>query len=257
MNVTELRPFGARIEEAEIDHLPPPDLTRLVMAATHEGVVVIPGQERLSDETFAAFLARIGSPMTTVGEPVLDDHPTLNRVSNVGRAKPPRSVFHSDTSYVATPPAFTALRAVEVPSSGGETVFASGYDAFARLPDDQRALLAGATVLHRATGVEDATETWHPLIRRHPVTEQPALFMSTPERCVDLRLADGTPRPDLVETVFAHYTAEDHLLRHRWRPGDVVMWDNRCTLHRADHSDVRGTRVLHRGMVGGEVPLAA
>jgi taurine dioxygenase len=252
-----LAPFGARIEGVEIDHAAPPDLTAIVRTVATQGVVVLPGQERLNDDTFAAFLSRIGAPMTTAGEPALDGHPTLNRVSNVGRDRPPRSVFHSDTSYVATPPAFTALRAVMVPEDGGETVFASGYDAWDRLDAERRATLLGALVLHRATGVEDATETWHPLVRQHPMTERPALFMSTHERCVDLRLADGTARPDLIPEIFAHYTDRGRLLRHRWRPGDVVIWDNRCTLHRADHSSVKGDRVLHRGMVAGEAPLPA
>lgn len=255
--MTPLDPFGARIDGISLARATPPELTFLVSQLVHQGVTVIPGQTTLGDGDFAAFLARLGQPMTTEGEPVLDGHPTLNPVSNKGREKPPRSVFHSDTSYVALPPSFTALRAVEVPESGGETVFASGYDAHDRLHADERARLAGAMVLHRATGVADDTETWHPLIRLHPMSERPALFLSTPERCVTLRLADGTERPDLIDPLFEHYTRADRLLRHPWRPGDVVIWDNRCTLHRGDHSAVHGDRVLHRGMVSGEAPLPA
>jgi taurine dioxygenase len=254
---SRLAPFGCRIDGVALARLAPPELTALVEALVQEGVVVLPGQHALDDAGFAAFLARLGAPVTTAGEPPLPGHPTLNAVSNVGRETPPRSVFHSDTSYVAAPPAFTALRAVEVPEAGGETVFASGYDAVARLSDGMRATLQGAMVLHRATGVADSTRTWHPLLRAHPVSGRTALFMSTPERCVDLQLADGTARPDLIGVLFDHYTDPQHQMRHRWSPGDVVIWDNRCTLHRGDHSAVDGARVLHRGMVAGEVPLAA
>lgn len=257
MQTSRLTPFGTRIEGVTLGRVSPPELTQIVRALVTTGVVVLPGQDDLDDDGFAAFLKRMGSPMTTAGEPVLEHHPTLNRVSNVGRTTPPRSVFHSDTSYAALPPAFTALRAVEVPEAGGETLFASGYDAFDRLPTALRDLVAGALVLHRATGVEDATQTWHPLIRLHPMAERPALFMSTPERCVDLKLADGSSRPDLIAEIFDHYTQADRLLRHGWQSGDVVIWDNRCTLHRADHSAVEGDRVLHRGMVAGEAPMLA
>lgn len=220
------------------------------------GVVVIDGGG-ISDDAFVAFLEDLGPLTFTEGETPLDGQPKLNFVTNVGRMTPPRSVFHTDTSYVATPPAFTALKAEKIPASGGETVFTNQFDAFERLSPDLKLRLRGARVLHKATGVPDPTETWHPLFRRHPVSGRTALFLSTPERCVDLELADGTRQAALTEALYAHSIDPAHEWRHAWAAGDIVIWDNRCTLHKADHSAVVGDRVLHRGMVAGEVPVAA
>lgn len=242
-------------QAARLDRLDP-EAVRDAMGRA--GVAVIAGAH-VSDDAFVAFLEALGPMTFTDGETPLVGQPKLNVVSNVGRDRPPRSVFHTDTSYVARPPALTALKAEAIPQAGGETVFTNQFDAYDRLDPGLRDRLAGATVLHRVTGVETAgeTETWHPLFRRHPVGGRTALFVSTPERCVALRLADGTREDGLVAALYAHSTDPAHEWRHRWGPGDVVVWDNRCTLHRADHSAVVGDRVLHRGMVAGEVPLAA
>ncbi len=225
-------------------------------ALSEAGVVVIAGAGA-DDDAFVALLEALGPMTFTTGETPLAGQPKLNFVTNVGRETPPRSVFHTDTSYVATPPAYTALRAQKIPDAGGETVFTDQYAAFERLSPDLKLRLRGARVLHRATGVADATETWHPLFRRHPDTGRTALYLSTPERCVDLELPDGTRQAALIEALYAHSTDPAHEWRHRWSAGDIVIWDNRCTLHKADHSAVVGDRVLHRGMVAGEAPIAA
>lgn len=232
-----------------------------VRAALGEvGVVVIPGAD-VDDARFVAFLEALGPLTFTEGEPPHPTQPKLNVVSNVGRSRPPRSVYHTDTSYVSRPPAFTALKAEAIPEAGGDTVFTNQFDAYDRLDVALRDRLRGARVLHRVTGVTPGegaeTETWHPLFRRHPVSGRIALFLSTPERCVALERADGAREDGLIADLYAHSTDPAHEWRHRWGPGDVVIWDNRCTLHRGDHSAVVGDRVLHRGMVGGEVPIAA
>ena len=224
------------------------------------GVVVIEGAH-VSDDAFVAFLEALGPLTFTAGETPLEGQPKLNVVSNRGRTTPPRSVFHTDTSYVSRPPAFTALKAEAIPRSGGETVFTNQFDAHDRLDPALRERLRGARVLHRVTGVAPGagaeTEIWHPLFRRHPVSGRTALFLSTPERCVALRLGDGARADGLVARLYDHSTDPAHEWRHRWGAGDVVVWDNRCTLHRGDHSAVQGDRVLHRGMVAGEAPIAA
>jgi taurine dioxygenase len=238
----------------------PPDPETVRAALGETGVVVI-RDAGLSDAEFVAFLQALGPLTFTDGEAPHPEEPLLNVVSNVGRTTPPRSVFHTDTSYVDRPPAYTALKAERVPEAGGETVFANLYDAHDRLSGPLRERLRGAEVLHEVTGVTPSdgaqTRAWHPLFRRHPISGRVALWLSTPERCTDLRLPGGTRKPELVAELYAHATDPAHEMRHRWRPGDVVIWDNRCTLHRGDHSAVSGDRVLHRGMVLGEAPLAA
>jgi len=228
------------------------ELRRLL--ADH-GVLVLPDQQA-DDTGFTAFLRTFGDLAFTEGETPVAGHPDLNVVSNVGRATPPRSVFHVDTSYVRHPPAYTALRAVRIPARGGETLFTNQYRAFDRLPAAIRARLAGRTIRHVVTGLDhlggDAeTAAEHPVFRRHPVSGRTALYLSTPERCVAISgLPDAEARP-LIEFLYAHSTAADNVYRHAWSPGDVVMWDNGCVLHRADHAGVTGDRVMHRGMVTG------
>ena len=182
-------------------------------------------------------------------------YPDLNVISNVGRSTPPRSVFHVDTSYVRCPPTYTALRAVTIPEHGGETLFTNQYRAFETLPPEVHELLDGRTVRHVMTGLtlgDDAeTEAEHPIFHRHPISGRTALYLSTPERCVAISGMDDIEGRDAIEFLYLHSIEEDNVSRHSWAAGDVVIWDNRCVLHRADHDGVVGDRVLHRGMVTG------
>lgn len=227
---------------------------RLKGLLAEHGVLVLPGQ-RIGDGEFVAFLRRFGAPMFTDGETAVPGFPDLNVVSNVGRSTPPRSVFHVDTSYVRRPPAYTALRAVEVPHRGGATLFTDQYRAFETLPGDLREELAGRSITHVVTGLDldDDAETAaeHPVFRRHPLSGRTALYLSTPARCAAVSGLEPERARAVVDLLYAHSTAEDNTYRHEWSPGDVVMWDNSCVLHRADHDGVVGDRVMHRGMVAG------
>lgn len=267
MRLTALTPFGTEATDFLVSDADDATIAALRDALSEEGVLVL-REQSIDDDAFLAFLQRFGPTLFTSGEVPLAHRPELNFVTNEGRTTPPRSVFHTDTSYVAEPPALTALRAVLIPEKGGETVFSNQFDAFERLDDALKVRLAKAEVLHEVTGVEPRdgeTRYWHPLFRRHPISGRTALYLSTPERCTAIRGVEGMSEEDgrgevgraLIAELFAHSTQGDGLLRHRWRPGDVVMWDDRSTLHKADHSAVSGTRRLHRGMVRGERPLAA
>ena len=248
-----LSPVGVRVRGlllADIDDCAVATMRELL--ALH-GVLVLPGQEHVDDTTFVRFLKRFGQPTFSIGEQPLEGFPDLNVISNVGRTTTPRSVFHVDTSYVRRPPAYTALRAVQIPEQGGETLFTNQYRAFETLPEPLRERLAGRTLRHVVTGLDlgpdDEREADHPVFSRHPISGRTALFISTPERCVSVSGLDEAEGRELIEQLYAHATTEDNTLRHAWAPGDVVMWDNRCVLHRADHADVVGDRVMHRGMV--------
>ena len=252
MQQTVLTPVGIEltglsIGDVTIDAVP--ELQRLL--AEH-GVLVLRGQD-IDDEGFVSFLSRFGDLMFSTGEIALDGFPDLNVISNVGRSTTPRSVFHVDTSYVSRPPAYTALRAVEIPAQGGETLFTNQYLACETLPDDVRTMLEGRMITHVVTGLDlgpdDETSAEHPALRRHPVSGRTALYLSTPERCVAMSEMNEDEGKQLIEFLYAHSTVADNIYRHSWAPGDVVMWDNRCVLHRADHADVVGDRVMHRGMV--------
>ncbi|GIT89564.1 taurine catabolism dioxygenase [Jannaschia pagri] len=224
-------------------------------AAAQEGVVAV-HDGPTDPKAFTAFLEAMGPLMFTEGETPVAEAPDLNIVTNAGRSRPPRSVFHSDTTYVAEPPWLSGLMAVEVPTSGGATLFTDQYAVLDRLDPDLRTRLEGARMLHGPTDVPETEATWHPLLPRNPVTNRPALYLTARARCRRLELADGTDASDLIDMLLAVSTDPNHLRRHAWAPGDVVVWDNRCTLHAADHSAVVGTRTLYRGLVRGSAPVA-
>lgn len=234
---------------ADVDAAAAGELRRLL--AEH-GVLIMPGQQ-VDDAGFVAFLRRFGELAFTAGETPVTGFPDLNVVSNVGRKAPPRSVFHVDTSYVRRPPAYTALRAVTIPARGGETLFTNQYRAYDTLPAPVRAALGGRTIRHVVTGLSlaggEETEAEHPVFRRHPISGRTSLYLSTPERCVSISGMDDARARDMIAFLYAHSTAPANTYRHVWSPGDIVMWDNGCVLHRADHAHVTGDRVLHRGMV--------
>jgi taurine dioxygenase len=235
----------------EVDQRTVPELRCLL--ARH-GVLIMPGQQ-VDDVGFVGFLKQFGELTFTTGETPVTGFPDLNVISNVGRRTPPRSVFHVDTSYVRRPPAYTALRAVTIPARGGETLFTNQYRAYETLPVQVRATLAGRTIRHVVTGLnldgDHETAAEHPVFRRHPVSGYTSLYISTPERCLSISGMGKAQARDMIEFLYAHSTAAANTYRHVWTPGDVVMWDNGCVLHRADHAVVKGDRVMHRGMVSG------
>ena len=232
------------------------DPARIAESAARFGVIqIIPPPATTAD--FIHFLSSLGSLMFTDGEIPVAQFPQLNIVTNVNRKTKPRSVFHSDTSYVAQPPSISALIAIEVPTIGGATLFTNQYTALEALPSKLRSKLIGAEVLHAATNSPDSISMWHPLIRRNPVTNRDSLFLTSRERCRLLRLEDGTDRTDLLDKLYNTSLQCAPLLKHDWSRGDVLLWDNRCTLHSADHSTVEGPRTLFRGLIRGERPVAA
>ena len=257
MRTVKLAPFGLEVWEADIAALSQAAADALAGLIAVNRVVVIRNQSG-GDAELVRFLKQLGPLTFTDGETPVEGAPDLNVVSNLGRSKPPRSVFHTDTSYVACPPAFTALREVMLPTRGGQTVFSDQVAAFRGLPSAWRSRLANCTLQHSATGLDGRTESQnHPLFRLHPVTGETALYLSTPERCSRLSSVDPAASARLVSILYRRSIRTFNLYRHTWQKGDVVIWDNRLTMHQADHSNVNGDRLLHRGMVMGEQPIPA
>ncbi|MEM1302394.1 MAG: TauD/TfdA family dioxygenase [Pseudomonadota bacterium] len=236
------------------------DPEAIARAADRDGVVQV-RHDGMNPQDFVDLMRGLGPLMFTEGETPADEAPDLNVVTNVGRTTKPKSVFHSDTTYVARPPSYSGLIAVEVPQEGGATLFHDQYAAYDALPATMKTLLDGATVLHSVTGVtvgpDSETEARHPVVRRHPGTGRAALYFTTPARCSELTLNTGETRDDLIQWLYDFSLTLAPPKAHAWSQGDVVIWDNRCTLHAADHSRVVGNRTLYRGMVRGEVPVAA
>ena len=258
MITSGLHPFGIELKAIDVTRLTADNCNPLIDLLGQHGVVVI-REQNITDHQFVWFLSLLGPLTFTKGETAVAHCTELNLVSNVNRAVPPRSVFHTDTSYVARTPAFTALKPIDLPDAGGDTLFTNQYEAYDRLPTELKADLQSAEVLHVATGVhlapDDESCHWHPLFRTHPVTGRKSLFLTTPERCKAIRNTTHSETHKLIETLYAHSTQSNFILRHRWSRGDLVLWDNRCTMHRADHSEVIGRRTMHRGLILDKQPL--
>lgn len=249
MRSQALAPLGVRVTDVRVGKLDVAEVSALAALLAEHGVVVLPGQT-VGDDAFLAFLKSFGDLMFTDGETPVDGYPDLNVISNLGRTVPPKSTFHVDTTYVPNPPAYTALRAVEVPTHGGSTVFSDQYRAYDTLPREDREFVEHRIVTHRVTGLEDVDSSAdHPLVKVHPLSHRKALYLSAPARCVAVSGMASADAEDFVGYLVDHSTRADNLYRHPWAAGDVVMWDNRCVMHKADHSGVEGGRVMHRGMV--------
>ena len=251
-----LSPFSVAITGVQVSDAGDRDIFHFKGLLAENGVVIFRNQS-IDDAEFVSFLKRLGDLMFTAGEKPVPHHPWLNVVSNVGRDRTPRSVFHTDTSYIVKPPAYTALKAISLPECGGETLFSNQYCAFETLPNQVKEKLSSATVLHIASGVkldtDQESQAWHPLFQRHPISGKTALFLSTPERCQVIQGLNLEESQQVIRLLYKHSIRPRRLYRHDWQNGDIVIWDNRCTMHRADHSKVIGDRVLHRGLVASDV----
>jgi taurine dioxygenase len=177
--------------------------------------------------------------------------------------------WHSDKSYHAVPSLMTMLHAVELPPAGGETQFATMTLAYAALPAEMQARIAGLRAVHSweasriNCGGIPATEAQkrerppvdHPLVRTHPDTGAKSLYLGNHASHI-LGLPEAEGRALLVR-LREHATQAAFVYTHRWRMGDLVMWDNRCLLHRALPHQGMGQhrRVLHRTVVKGTVPV--
>lgn len=255
----------AQIRQAWLDHL----------------VLVFRGQS-LSDQELVALGARFGEPDDTYRPQPTDQpgQPRENRaltiVSNViengkpiGALSNVDLVWHTDMSYIEVPPDASLLYAVEVPPAGGETGFCNMYRALETLPDDIRARLDGLTIKHDAThnsggflrkGFDPPTDVSrspgpsHPAIRTHPETGCDALFLGRRP----YSYAQGLPVPEseaLLDRLWAHAAKPEFAWYHTWAVGDVVIWDNRCTMHRRNAFDNDARRIMHRTQIKGTRPF--
>ena len=185
MDTTALDPVGATVTDVSLLDPGPELVAELTGLLAEHGVLVLPDQP-IDDTAFLALMRSLGTLTFTTGETPVEGFPDLNVISNVGRTTPPRSSFHVDSSYLASPPSYTALRAVQIPSQGGETLFTNQYRAYETLPDDLRERLAGRSITHVVTGLElgpdEETTATHPVFRTHPISGRTAVYLSTPAR---------------------------------------------------------------------------
>jgi taurine dioxygenase len=181
------------------------------------------------------------------------------------------SVWHTDMSYDPEPPKASLLYSLEVPSSGGDTGFSNMYAAYADLPDTTKARIAGLVAVHdnslTSAGtlrkgfspVTDVTQTpgaRHPIVRTHPETGRPALFLGRRKNQYIPGL-DVAESEALLDDLWAHATQPKYAWHHKWAAGDLLLWDNRCVMHRRDAFDDTTRRIMHRTQIRGDRPYSA
>lgn len=276
MNVSELSTeagdaCGAVVTGVQALDLAASELEALV--ARHQMVAF--DAQTLTPETLTELASRLGQPAAYPFTPPLEGFPHVCEVrkeanddANFGGA------WHTDSSYLPKPPAYTLLHAITVPDTGGDTLFANGYAAVASLSEGMQNLLMGlrglntSALVHSDEGeyssvgqysntkqFDAETSALHPVLRRHPITGRASLYVST----IHTSHFDGMTRAEsapIIEFLQRWITRECNIVRLRWQPDMLAIWDNRCLQHFALNDYAGKRRLMHRVIVEGEAPEA-
>ena len=267
--------FGRIITDLDLTRsLTPAAENRLRAAAVESRVFCVRGSV-LEPAAFLAAARALGTPQLQVlRDRRLDDIPEISIISNrqrdrLGDNKPQviGRQWHTDDSYLAVPCALTLLHALAVPESGGDTMFTDMVAAYEALPGELKGRAAGLHAVHKylsrrnsspvpVRSAEEEAETpdvVHPLVRTHPVTGRKALYINANriDHVAELPLDEGDA---LLDELIAHATQPRFVYRHRWQVGDLIIWDNRVTMHRvmADFGDTH--REMMRILLRGSTP---
>lgn len=265
------------------------DLTQLIsdaqFAQIHDAwmqhqVLRFRGQN-MTKEQLQSFSHRFGeldkAPINTSGKPWVEGFPDMTVMSNIkvdGRAIGGlgygEAVWHTDMSYNEITPSGALLYGVEVTKSGGETGFLNMYHAYETLPADLKAAIEGKTIKHDASrnsagdlraGFKAVTDpraapgAVHPAVVRHPVTGRKALFLGRRPfgYVVGMSLEDSEA---LLDKLWAHASQENFAWFQKWNVGDLLIWDNRCVMHKRTAFDANERRLLYRTQIKGVRPQA-
>jgi taurine dioxygenase len=259
--------MGAEVRGVDLPR--PSDLPAIEEAFERYLLLVFPGQS-ITPEQHIAFSRGFGELQVHV----LDQyrHPKYPEIYLLSNVKDGRTtgehpdkgtlVWHSDLSFQRRPALATILHGLEVPRKGGDTLYANMYEAFDALDPGMQRELEKLRAVHdldasrRRAGEPPMSDSQraaappveHPVVTRHPRSGRRILYISR-----HVSHIAGMPRAEsdrLLDRLMAHATSERFVFRHRWGPRDVVMWDNRCTMHCATPYDAAGERrVLHRTVV--------
>jgi len=270
--------LGAEVVDVELAEPLPPATFAAIEAAWRERLVVVFRGQKLSDPQLIAFSRNFGEldppGPNPYGEAFNKQHPEINIISNVieqgrpiGSLGDGEAVWHADMTYVEVPPKAAVLHALEVPppEAGGNTYFANMFAACEALPAELKQAAAGKIAVHDAsrnsagelrkgyqpvTDVRETVGAHHPLIRTEPKSGRKALFLGRRPNAyvLGIELAESEA---LLDALWRHATQPRFAMCHRWRLGDVLMWNNLAVLHRRDPFDPTTRRVMHRSQIRG------
>jgi taurine dioxygenase len=266
--------LGALVECGDVRMLDDAAFDAVHRAFLDNLVILIRGQT-LSDPELLAFGRRFGelSPAAPVHKGQKPrDLPEIAVISNViengvaiGGLGDSEAVWHTDSCFTDVPPSASILHSLEIPPSGGDTGFANMYLALETLPPSLRRAIVGRSIKHDKrytsggqlrpgyTGDEDIRTTpgpQHPIVRRHPETGYSALYLGRRPHAY----IPGLPLEEseaLLDALWAHAVKPELTWHHQWRIGDVLVWDNRCVMHRRDAFDPASRRIMHRTQCKG------
>ncbi len=266
---------GAEVLDLDLTRPVTPEIQHvLTQAFTAHSVLVIRGQRLTPAHLLSA--ATMFGPLFDQHNPrfAIPDCPQIHYISNQDRFSDgtryiPGEGWHTDHSNDARPPKATILHAVTLPERGGDTQFANMAAAYAALPAATQARIAGCVAIHVYQSSHSARKLMalpdsgnervssamlHPLVRTHPETMRKSIYLN-PIRIEGIVGMDHKQALPLMDELLAHSTQDTFQYRHKWRDGDLVLWDNRCLLHKANGDyDMNQTRYLYRVMLQGDVP---
>jgi alpha-ketoglutarate-dependent taurine dioxygenase len=276
----EVRPtgcaLGAEVRGVDLRDLDPASFQRVLDAWHDHSVLLFRGQS-LRDQDLIAFSRRLGdldhAPIQETGRRFVEGRPEIYIVSNVkvngepiGSLGDGEAVWHTDMSYLDIPPKASLLYALEVPPAGGNTSFCTMYGIYDALAPALKARIAGLNIKHDGTynsggyvrqGVTPTDDprsspgAVHPLVCTHPVTGRRMLYLGR-RRNAYLLGVEFAESEALLNELWSVVARPEFAWEHVWRVGDLVMWDNRCTMHRRDAFDPASRRIMHRTQVKGE-----
>jgi taurine dioxygenase len=268
--------LGAEVAGVDLTDLDDAAFARVLRAWHDHSVLLFRGQS-LSDHDLIAFSRRLGdldwAPVQETARRFVEGLPEIYIVSNVkvngepiGSLGDGEAVWHTDMSYLDVPPKASLLYSVEVPPTGGNTSFCSMYRIYDALPTRLKDRIAGLQIKHDGTynsggyvrqGVTPTDDprtspgAVHPLVCTHPSTGRRMLYLGRRRNAylIGLDLADSEA---LLDELWSYVDRPAFTWEHVWRVGDLVWWDNRCTMHRRDAFDPNARRIMHRTQVKGD-----
>ena len=272
--------LGAEISGIDLRNLSDSDFAAIERAWTDHSMILLRGQ-KLGDDDLLAFSRRFGAldppPNQERGRISPPGYPDIYVVSNVldGKGDPigalgaGEAVWHTDMSYLDTPPDASMLYSLEIPPSGGNTWFCGMQAACDALPAELLGKIKGRRIKHDGTynsggylrkGVTPTDDpmaapgAWHPAVLRHPANGRATLYLGRRRNSY----VEGYSREEsdaVLEALWTHVTQPRFVYEHVWRPGDILMWDNRCTLHARTDFSAGERRLLRRVTILGEKPV--
>lgn len=264
--------LGAEITGVDLRRNLDPGVCAQIRDIWHQNLVILLREQDLSEEDEVRFAEMFGPPAKIHTPQFVRGHPAVMLISNIREDGKPIGAlpdgemhFHTDQCHQERPAMASMLYAIEVPSVGGNTLFANGYKAYETLPAEIKRRIDGRKALNaydydnasmkRGTKLAEGVPSCvHPVVRTHPATGRKALYVN---RLMTVRI-EGLPEEEseeLLELLFNHQEQREFVYEHVWRPGDLLMWDNRCTLHARTDFSPNERRLMRRVTILGEKPV--